>query len=193
VTPDGQRVVSASADGSLKVWDLARGRAEATLEGHASGVNACAVMPDGQRVVSASDDRTLKMWDLQTGTCFLTHRANARYLAVATTATAIVAGAAAGALVCIPMAGAGLKLLGNPRYPNMAEDLARSIRVLKKLKPDIFLDGHPEEFYASKLARLRAGESPNPLVDRGGFAKYLAEAEADLQHRLEDERSGWTP
>ena len=97
------------------------------------------------------------------------------------------------ALVCIPMAGAGLKLLANPRYPNMAEDLARSIRVLKNLKPDIFLDGHPEELYASKLARLRAGESPNPLLDRGGFAKYLAEAEADLQRRLKDERGGRTP
>lgn len=97
------------------------------------------------------------------------------------------------ALVCVPMARAGIKLLGNPRYPAMADDLARSIRVLKNLKPDIFLDGHPEEFYASKLARLRAGESPNPLVDRGGFAKYLAEAEADLQRRLKDERGGGTP
>jgi hypothetical protein len=91
------------------------------------------------------------------------------------------------------MAAASDKLLGNPRYPNMAEDLARSIRVLKHLKPDIFLDGHPEEFYGPKLARLRAGESPNPLLDHGGFAKYLAEAEADLQRRLKDERSGRTP
>ena len=97
------------------------------------------------------------------------------------------------ALVCIPMAAAGVKLLGNPRYPNMAEDLARSIQVLKQLKPDIFLDGHPEEFYADKLARLRAGESPSPLLDHGGFAKYLAEAEADLQRRLNEERAGRTP
>ena len=39
VTPDGRRVVSASADNTLKVWDLETGRALATLEGHAAGVH----------------------------------------------------------------------------------------------------------------------------------------------------------
>jgi hypothetical protein len=67
VTPDGRQVVSASLDGTLKVWDLATGRAEATLEGHADSVTACAVTPDGRRVVSASSDQTLKVWDLATG------------------------------------------------------------------------------------------------------------------------------
>jgi hypothetical protein len=67
VTPDGRRVVSASGDHTLKVWDLASGRVEATLEGHAHVVRACAVTPDGRRVVSASNDRTLKVWDLASG------------------------------------------------------------------------------------------------------------------------------
>ena len=97
------------------------------------------------------------------------------------------------ALVCVPMAAAGDKLLGDPRYPTRADDLARSIRVLKGLKPDIFLDGHPEEFYLPKLAQLRAGESPSPLLDHGGYAKYLAEAEADLQRRLREERAARAP
>jgi hypothetical protein len=91
-------VVSASEDKTLKVWDLASGRAEGTLEGHAGGVTACAVTPDGRRVVSASADKTLKVWDLATGACLLTHRANATCLAIATTATAIIAGGAAGAV-----------------------------------------------------------------------------------------------
>ncbi len=67
VTPDGWRVVSASADKTLKVWDLASGRTLATLEGHAVTVLACAVTPDGRRVVSASADKTLKVWDLESG------------------------------------------------------------------------------------------------------------------------------
>ena len=37
VTPDGRRVVSASDDKTLKVWDLESGRALATLEGHTAG------------------------------------------------------------------------------------------------------------------------------------------------------------
>ncbi len=34
-------------------WELATGRARATLEGHTQGVTACAVTPDGRHMVSA--------------------------------------------------------------------------------------------------------------------------------------------
>jgi hypothetical protein len=67
VTPDGRRMVSASWDKTLKVWDLESGRAVATLVGHVDRVSACAVTPDGRRVVSASEDKTLKVWDLESG------------------------------------------------------------------------------------------------------------------------------
>ncbi|MGK3969538.1 AAA family ATPase [Sorangium sp. So ce118] len=67
VSPDGQRIVSASWDRTLKVWDLASGKLLSTLEGHSGWVNACAVSPDGQRIVSASTDSTLKVWDLASG------------------------------------------------------------------------------------------------------------------------------
>ncbi|MGK3963275.1 TIR domain-containing protein [Sorangium sp. So ce118] len=67
LSPDGQRIVSASSDRTLKVWDLATGRLLSNLEGHSAWVTACALSPDGQRIVSASSDRTLKVWDLATG------------------------------------------------------------------------------------------------------------------------------
>jgi WD40 repeat protein/nucleoside phosphorylase len=97
-TADGRRLVSSSDDGMLKIWDLERGCVLATLAGHTSIVMACAVTTDGQRVVSASYDGTLKVWDLETYACLLTHRGDAPYHAVATSATAIVAGDEAGAL-----------------------------------------------------------------------------------------------
>jgi WD40 repeat protein len=67
VTADGKRAVSACWDHTLKVWDLATGRALRTLEGHSAPVSGVATNSDGQRAVSASVDRTLKVWDLDTG------------------------------------------------------------------------------------------------------------------------------
>ena len=79
--PDGRRVVSASYDNTLKVWDMATGECVATLVGHSEivrcgvrWVHGVAVFPDGRRVVSASDDNTLKVWDVATGKCVATLR-----------------------------------------------------------------------------------------------------------------------
>jgi WD40 repeat protein len=67
VTRDAKRVVSASGDKTLKVWDLETGRALRTLEGHSDHVHGVAVTPDGKWAVSASRDNMLKLWDLETG------------------------------------------------------------------------------------------------------------------------------
>jgi WD40 repeat protein len=93
VTPDGRRAVSASADGTLKVWELESGRELQTLKGHAYGVNAVAVTPDGRRAVSASADQTLKVWELESGAAIATFScdASAQCCAVANDST-IVAG-----------------------------------------------------------------------------------------------------
>jgi WD40 repeat protein len=69
VTPDGKKVVSGSADQTLRVWDLESGQCLATFEGHTGGVQAVAVTPDGKMIVSSSVDMTLKVWDLESGQC----------------------------------------------------------------------------------------------------------------------------
>lgn len=66
-SPDGTRVVSASSDATLKLWEVRSGADCATLRGHTGSVNACAFSPDGTRIVSASSDTTLKVWDTHTG------------------------------------------------------------------------------------------------------------------------------
>jgi len=85
VTPDGTRVVSASEDGTSKVWDLHNGRVLRTLVGHREPVVAVAVTPDGKRAVSASKDRTLIVWDLASGRqmhCLMGHLDSVRAVAI---------------------------------------------------------------------------------------------------------------
>ncbi|WP_437959531.1 NB-ARC domain-containing protein [Sorangium sp. So ce119] len=67
VTPDGRAVISASADGTLKMWDLGTGLLVRTLEGHTGRVDGVTVTADGRFAVSASSDKTLKIWDLSIG------------------------------------------------------------------------------------------------------------------------------
>jgi WD40 repeat protein len=65
-SPDGKRLVSASKDNSVKVWDAQTGQELLTLK-HIDNVTSVAYSPDGKRLASASWDNTLKVWNAQTG------------------------------------------------------------------------------------------------------------------------------
>jgi WD40 repeat protein len=99
VSPDGQRVVSASRDNTLKVWDVETGRELRTLQDHSAWVNGVAVSPDGRRVVSASSDNTLKVWDLEFSPAVATFTCDAyAHCCAFADAHSIVAGDSAGRL-----------------------------------------------------------------------------------------------
>jgi WD40 repeat protein len=61
-SPDGTRVVIASADKAARIWDIATGTVIAVLRGHSAAFSG-----DGLRVVTASDDNTARVWDAATG------------------------------------------------------------------------------------------------------------------------------
>ncbi len=58
---DGRRIVTASADGTVRVWDAARGIALAVASRHAGRVNGAALLPGGW-IVSGGDDRTVRAY-----------------------------------------------------------------------------------------------------------------------------------
>ena len=82
----------------------------------------------------------------------------------------------------------GVKLLGNTRYPSIAEDYARTFKTLKSLTPDVFLAQHPEIFdMAGKRTRMAAGGA-NPFIDPDGFRRFVDRQEAAYLRQLGQER-----
>jgi WD40 repeat protein len=62
----GDQVVTASLDGTARVWDLKTGQST-PLVGHTSGVTSASFNAMGDQVVTASLDGTARVWDLKTG------------------------------------------------------------------------------------------------------------------------------
>ena len=61
-SPDGSRIVTASADSTARLWDI-EGKQLAVLEGHERAVRRAAFSPDGSRILTTSDDGTARLWD----------------------------------------------------------------------------------------------------------------------------------
>src|SRR5262249_54837443 len=66
-TPDGSRLVSGSADGTVRVWDMSLVERNGILRGHESYVYDVAFSPDGGQVASVAWDGTARLWDATTG------------------------------------------------------------------------------------------------------------------------------
>jgi WD40 repeat protein len=66
-SPDGKRIVTASADATARIFDAMTGEEIMLLRGHGDFVNSAAFSPDGTRIVTASADKTARIWDTATG------------------------------------------------------------------------------------------------------------------------------
>ena len=63
---DGRHVVTASDDGTARVWDVGT-KVSLILAGHTEPVHFASFSGDGSNVVTASNDRTARIWDARTG------------------------------------------------------------------------------------------------------------------------------
>ena len=64
-SPDGARVVTASWDGAVLLWDVRTGVLLRRLDGQM--LHMVSLDPDGARVVTAGFDGTAELWDVRTG------------------------------------------------------------------------------------------------------------------------------
>ncbi|TDL16457.1 WD40 repeat-like protein [Rickenella mellea] len=72
-SPNGERIVSGSYDGTIRVWDVrTMNLSLKPIEAHREPVNSVAFSPDGKRLVSGSYDQTVQIWEVQSWTLALT-------------------------------------------------------------------------------------------------------------------------
>ncbi|KAG2340644.1 WD40 repeat-like protein [Suillus weaverae] len=63
-SPDSQQLVSASADKTIKCWDLSNGTpiGQQYCTGHTHNINSLAISSDGSFIATASSDKTVRLW-----------------------------------------------------------------------------------------------------------------------------------
>ena len=65
--PDGRTIASASADQTIRLWDVATGQCTRILHGHTGMVTGVAFSPDGRLLASSCYDSQIRLWDTVTG------------------------------------------------------------------------------------------------------------------------------
>jgi hypothetical protein len=72
LSPDGEFLITGSADHTVKVWQLSTGDCLQTLTGHYNRISSLALSPDGTLLASGSYDHTIRLWQWQSGQAVLT-------------------------------------------------------------------------------------------------------------------------
>jgi len=95
LSANGKLAVSASGDGTVRVWDLEGNLPPRVLKGHKYTVYAVALSADGKRAVSGSLDNTVRVWDLegnQPSRILVGHKSSVRAVAISADGTRAISG-----------------------------------------------------------------------------------------------------
>jgi WD40 repeat protein len=72
LSPDGQRALSGSSHGEVRLWDIATGKCIRIFWGHRGTNMAVSFSPDGQMAISSATDNTFRLWNVIIGKCVQT-------------------------------------------------------------------------------------------------------------------------
>src|SRR6266853_6664467 len=91
-------------------------------------------------------------------------------------------------IVGSPNVNPGYILVGNKKYPQIAEDYVKTFSVLKSLPCDLFLGAHGSYFdLIGKYEKMKAG-GPNPLIDQDGYRAYVSERDEAFHKEWERQK-----
>merc|ERR1711865_221613 len=65
----GNRLVTASADCTARVYNVMTGACISILIGHEGEISKVQFSPNGGKLLTASSDRTCRLWSVETGEC----------------------------------------------------------------------------------------------------------------------------
>lgn len=88
----------------------------------------------------------------------------------------------------LPTINPGTVFLHNPKYPEIAEDYARTFRILEALPCDVFLTSHAAQYGLRQKYRPGMAYNPDTFVDPDGYHRTLARQEASFLNQLAEER-----
>ena len=80
LTKDEKKLISYSADNTIKIWETETGKLFRTLEGHTGRVDGIQLTEDEKKLISYSNDETIKIWELETGKLFRTLKGHTGFL-----------------------------------------------------------------------------------------------------------------
>ncbi len=88
-----------------------------------------------------------------------------------------------------PNVNPGYQLVGNRDYPEIADDFAKTFRLLKSLPCDIFLGAHGNYYgMVEKFARLQKDPKTNPFVDPEGYRAYVEDRDKNFQETRQKQK-----
>ena len=88
-------------------------------------------------------------------------------------------------IVGSPNVNPGYILVGNQKYPQIAQDYVKTFAVLKSLPCDLFLGAHGGYFgLQAKYDKMKSGGG-NPFIDPAGYKAYVDEREATFRKEWE--------
>lgn len=82
----------------------------------------------------------------------------------------------------------GFRLVNNARYPQIAEDYARTFQVLESLPCDVFLGSHGVYYGMKEKYPRSLKEGAQAFVDPEGYRRFVADTKAAYLKELETQR-----